>query len=136
MGGAVASPWVSRLYAFSIRNTVKAMATKLTIAVRNAPKRISESLIVRISAVVEVRLAERDRDDRHDDVVDEGRDHGGHRDAHHEPDGDAEQVALVDELLELGDERLHTSLLLGRSGRRHRVVRGDRSRTWATQIAR
>ena len=36
--GAVASLWVSRLYAFSIENTVKAMAKTLTIAVRARPE--------------------------------------------------------------------------------------------------
>ena len=61
--------------------------------------------------VVEVRLADDHRDDRHDEVVHEGVDDCRERQAHDERDGELDDVAAEQEILEL----LQHGSLLGRS---------------------
>ncbi len=92
-----------RLYGTTKKKyTPAAMNTKEITAVMKVPYRI-------VAAVdgedqrVEVGLAERDRDDRVDEVFDKRADHRAERDADDEGDGELNDVALAEE----GTKTLH-----------------------------
>ena len=59
----------------------------------------------------EIGLPDHGRDDRHHEVVDERVDDSGEGKSHHERDGELDQTAPHQEILELLQQRLHCLLL-------------------------
>ena len=88
------------LTAFTTRNTPNATSRKFTRAFRNVPKPIDHAVHLEVQGS-RPRLAEDRADERQQDEVDERADHGRERHAEHDRDRQIEDVAAVDEVLEL-----------------------------------